>query len=154
MARTAQRRSPRPGFRPAHPAARRSLRNVDAKLRYEMRLETAFMLKNAGSTVLYVTQDYKEAMACGDRIAVLLDGDFVQVASPTRSISSSDPGRRPPVRRSTLNVVRPNHRCARAAGFHLGGVSLSLPATMPYRRQGCMLGSGRRRLPCRTAPCR
>jgi len=32
---------------------------------------------------LYVTQDYKERMALGDRIAVLLDGDFVQVASPT-----------------------------------------------------------------------
>ena len=58
------------------------LRNVDAKLRYEMRLELPALLKAAGSTVLYVTQDYKEAMALGDRIAVLLEGRFVQVATP------------------------------------------------------------------------
>lgn len=58
------------------------LRNVDAKLRYEMRLELPPLLKQSGATVLYVTQDYKEAMALADRIAVLIDGYFVQVASP------------------------------------------------------------------------
>jgi multiple sugar transport system ATP-binding protein len=58
------------------------LRNVDAKLRYEMRLELPPLLKQSGATVLYVTQDYKEAMALADRIAVLIDGCFVQVASP------------------------------------------------------------------------
>src|SRR5271170_4019778 len=58
------------------------LRNVDAKLRYEMRLELPSLLKASGSSVLYVTQDYKEAMALGDRIAVLLDGGFAQVATP------------------------------------------------------------------------
>ena len=41
------------------------LRNVDAKLRYEMRLELPNLLRKFGSTVLYVTQDYKEAMAIG-----------------------------------------------------------------------------------------
>ncbi len=58
------------------------LRNVDAKLRYEMRLELPSLLKISGATVLYVTQDYKEAMALGDRIAVLIDGVFEQIASP------------------------------------------------------------------------
>lgn len=58
------------------------LRNVDAKLRFEMRLELPRLLRQAGSTVLYVTQDYKEAMALADRIAVLADGKFVQVATP------------------------------------------------------------------------
>jgi multiple sugar transport system ATP-binding protein len=58
------------------------LRNVDAKLRFEMRLELPKLLRLAGSAVLYVTQDYKEAMALADRIAVLLDGSFVQVAAP------------------------------------------------------------------------
>ena len=43
------------------------LRNVDAKLRYEMRLELPRLLRNFGSAVLYVTQDYKEAMALADR---------------------------------------------------------------------------------------
>lgn len=59
------------------------LRNVDAKLRYEMRLELPRLLRQSGATVLYVTQDYKEAMALGDRIAVLQGGMFVQLASPT-----------------------------------------------------------------------
>jgi multiple sugar transport system ATP-binding protein len=60
------------------------LRNVDAKLRYEMRLELPALLKRAGSTVLYVTQDFKEAMALGDRIAVLLDGEIAQCDTPAR----------------------------------------------------------------------
>jgi multiple sugar transport system ATP-binding protein len=58
------------------------LRNVDAKLRFEMRLELPPLLRQSGSTVLYVTQDYKEAMALADRIAVLIGGQFVQVARP------------------------------------------------------------------------
>jgi multiple sugar transport system ATP-binding protein len=58
------------------------LRNVDAKLRFEMRLELPRLLRAAKSTVLYVTQDYKEAMALADRIAVLSDGKFVQLAPP------------------------------------------------------------------------
>ena len=58
------------------------LRNVDAKLRFEMRLELPRLLEGFGSTVLYVTQDYREAMALGDRIAVLMDGRFIQVGTP------------------------------------------------------------------------
>jgi multiple sugar transport system ATP-binding protein len=58
------------------------LRNVDAKLRFEMRLELPRLLRQSGATVLYVTQDYKEAMALADRIAVLQGGNFVQLATP------------------------------------------------------------------------
>ncbi|MEM8951486.1 MAG: ABC transporter ATP-binding protein [Pseudomonadota bacterium] len=58
------------------------LRNVDAKLRYEMRIELPRLLKQTGATVLYVTQDYKEAMALGDRIAVLDDNRFAQIDTP------------------------------------------------------------------------
>ena len=58
------------------------LRNVDAKLRFEMRLELPRLLADQGATVLYVTQDYKEAMALGDRIAVLFDGAVVQLGRP------------------------------------------------------------------------
>ncbi|MGI9416311.1 MAG: ABC transporter ATP-binding protein [Geminicoccaceae bacterium] len=60
------------------------LRNVDAKLRYEMRIELPRLLKQTDATVLYVTQDYKEAMALGDRIAVLDDNRFVQIDTPAR----------------------------------------------------------------------
>jgi len=58
------------------------LRNVDAKLRYEMRLELPRLLRQFESTVLYVTQDYKEAMALGDRVGVLQGRCFQQVDRP------------------------------------------------------------------------
>lgn len=59
------------------------LRNVDAKLRFEMRLELPQLLAKQGATVIYVTQDYKEAMALGDRIAVLADGKIQQLGTPS-----------------------------------------------------------------------
>src|SRR5262252_8887956 len=58
------------------------LRNVDAKLRYEMRLELPSLLRRGAAAVLYVTQDYREAMAIADRIAVLIEGRLVQIARP------------------------------------------------------------------------
>ena len=58
------------------------LRNVDAKLRYEMRLEMPELFRRIESAVIYVTQDCREAMALADRIAILRDGDFVQVGPP------------------------------------------------------------------------
>ncbi|MGK9335826.1 ABC transporter ATP-binding protein [Sinorhizobium meliloti] len=58
------------------------LRNVDAKLRFEMRLELPRLLAAQGATVIYVTQDYKEAMALGDRIAVMAHGRIRQIGTP------------------------------------------------------------------------
>ncbi|MEZ5448151.1 MAG: ABC transporter ATP-binding protein [Thiolinea sp.] len=61
------------------------LRNVDAKLRFEMRLELPQLLAEQQASVLYVTQDYKEAMALGDRIAVMGSGGhdgLVQLGTP------------------------------------------------------------------------
>jgi len=58
------------------------LRNVDAKLRFEMRLELPRLLAAQGATTIYVTQDYKEAMALGHRIAVLEAGRIVQIGTP------------------------------------------------------------------------
>jgi multiple sugar transport system ATP-binding protein len=58
------------------------LRNVDAKLRFEMRLELPRLLKDQNATVIYVTQDYKEAMALGHRIAVMNANGIQQVGTP------------------------------------------------------------------------
>ena len=41
------------------------LRNVDAKIRFEMRLELPKVLKEFNTTVIYITQDFREAMAWG-----------------------------------------------------------------------------------------
>jgi len=59
------------------------LRNVDAKIRYEMRLELPKVLKEFNTTVIYVTQDYKEAMALGERVGVLANSKFTDVDHPT-----------------------------------------------------------------------
>lgn len=106
------------------------LRNVDAKLRYEMRLELPALLKRAGSTVLYVTQDFKEAMALGDRIAVLLDGEIAQCDTPARIYAEpasigvarlfGDP---------TLNLIEVEPRLVDGVPQVLiGGASIRLPA--------------------------
>src|SRR5687767_5310297 len=58
------------------------LRNVDVKLRYEMRMELPRLLRTFNAAVIYVTQDYKEAMALGDHIAVLRNGRIEQWAAP------------------------------------------------------------------------
>lgn len=58
------------------------LRNVDAKLRFEMRIELPALLAQQGTTVVYVTQDYKEAMALGDRIVVMAEGGIQQTGIP------------------------------------------------------------------------
>ncbi len=58
------------------------LRNVDAKLRYEMRLEFPRLLRESRAATLFVTQDYREAMALGDRVAILREGRLVQCAPP------------------------------------------------------------------------
>ena len=58
------------------------LRNVDAKLRFEMRLELPRLLAEERAATIYVTQDFREAMALGDRIAVLDAGRIVQIGAP------------------------------------------------------------------------
>jgi len=57
------------------------LRNVDAKLRYEMRIELPRLLARRATPSLYVTQDFREAMAIGERVAVLVEGGIAQLAS-------------------------------------------------------------------------
>ena len=58
------------------------LSHLDAKLRAAMRAELKQLGGMAGTTSLYVTHDYQEALALGDRIAVLRAGRLVQVGTP------------------------------------------------------------------------
>jgi iron(III) transport system ATP-binding protein len=58
------------------------LSNLDAKLRTAMRLEIKRLVKSLGLTTLYVTHDQLEALTMSDRIAVMRDGAFVEVAAP------------------------------------------------------------------------
>lgn len=56
--------------------------NLDAKLRTELRATIAHLRHELGVTTLYVTHDQVEAMALGDRIAVMRRGEIVQLGTP------------------------------------------------------------------------
>ena len=58
------------------------LSNLDAKLRAIMRTEIKKLVTSLGITTVYVTHDQVEAMSMADRIAVMRNGDMVQIASP------------------------------------------------------------------------
>ncbi len=58
------------------------LSNLDAKLRTQMRREIKDLHLRLGTTFIYVTHDQTEAMTLSDRVALMLDGDVLQVASP------------------------------------------------------------------------
>ena len=59
------------------------LSNLDALLRLEMRAELKRLLKETRTTTLYVTHDQVEAMSLADRIAVMRQGEIVQLGTPT-----------------------------------------------------------------------
>jgi multiple sugar transport system ATP-binding protein len=58
------------------------LSHLDAKLRHSMRAELKEMRSELGTTTLYVTHDYLEAMSLGDRIVVINEGHTLQIGTP------------------------------------------------------------------------
>lgn len=55
------------------------LSNLDAKLRESLRVELEHIQKTRHSTTLYVTHDQVEALTLADRIAVMRNGQIVQI---------------------------------------------------------------------------
>jgi len=55
---------------------------LDAELRVEMRKNIREVCKSLGLTVLFVTHDQQEAVAIGDKIALMMDGHIVQYGVP------------------------------------------------------------------------
>ncbi|MEI8348748.1 MAG: sn-glycerol-3-phosphate ABC transporter ATP-binding protein UgpC [Candidatus Omnitrophota bacterium] len=58
------------------------LSNLDAKLRVQMRTEIHKLHLKIQTTMIYVTHDQTEAMTLGDRIAVMKDGNLLQLDTP------------------------------------------------------------------------
>jgi len=55
---------------------------LDAKLRDSLRTEIDRLLRGLGITTIYVTHDQSEAMALGDRVAVMEKGRIAQTGTP------------------------------------------------------------------------
>lgn len=111
---------------------------LDARLRDELREEIAALIRQLEMTALYVTHDQVEALTVADRVAVMREGVFEQIAPPQEIYS----------RPATAYVGRflGNANCfdfqITDAGLVLDGrESLSLPPQrMPERASGaCML---------------
>jgi spermidine/putrescine transport system ATP-binding protein len=56
---------------------------LDLKLRKEMQLELKRLQREVGITFIYVTHDQEEALTMSDRIAVMHQGEVLQVDQPT-----------------------------------------------------------------------
>ena len=58
------------------------LSNLDAKLRVAMRAEIKHLAYELQVTTIYVTHDQVEAMTLANRVAIMKDGEIMQLASP------------------------------------------------------------------------
>jgi iron(III) transport system ATP-binding protein len=56
--------------------------NLDSTLRVQVRSEVHALLVELGITSVFVTHDQEEAFVLGDRVAVMLDGQIIQEATP------------------------------------------------------------------------
>src|SRR5690606_13455417 len=56
--------------------------NLDVRLRQRMRLDTLQLLKVSGIASILVTHDPDDAMFMADQIALLRDGELVQLGTP------------------------------------------------------------------------
>jgi len=59
------------------------LSNLDAKLRVQMRSIIKKLQRRLDITTIYVTHDQEEALAISDRIAVMKDGEIMQIGTPS-----------------------------------------------------------------------
>jgi iron(III) transport system ATP-binding protein len=70
--------------RPALVLLDEPLSNLDAKLREQVRIEIRELHQELGFTAVLVTHDQDEALALGDRIAIMRDGRIEQCDTPDR----------------------------------------------------------------------
>ena len=59
------------------------LSNLDANLRASTRTQLAHLHQNLKTTTVFVTHDQVDAMSLGERVAVMRDGRFEQIDTPT-----------------------------------------------------------------------
>lgn len=108
------------------------LSNLDARLREEMRIELKRIADTVGVTTLYVTHDQAEALALGDKICVMSEGEIQQVGTPEEVYS------RPPNRFVAEFVGEMNFLSGEVTND--GKVSSMLGIRSPTLPAGCNTG--------------
>jgi len=68
------------------------LANLDKRLRDTMRMELKKLQEKVGITTVYVTHDQEEALSMADRIAVMDQGDLLQIGSPEEIYNTPNTG--------------------------------------------------------------
>lgn len=56
--------------------------NLDSALRTQVRAEVRSILRQAGTSTIFVTHDQEEALSLSDRVAVIFNGELHQVGTP------------------------------------------------------------------------
>jgi ABC-type sugar transport system ATPase subunit len=102
------------------------LSNLDPPLRADMRLELRRLHDAVGTTMVHVTHDQQEALAIGDRIAVVREGILEQTATP------DDIYRRPSNRFVATFVGQPRMNVFRAerSGTSINAGPFVLPGSL------------------------
>jgi iron(III) transport system ATP-binding protein len=130
------------------------LANLDPHLRSAMEEELASFHETSGATTLFITHDQREAMALADQVAVMWDGEILQVADPDtlyrRPASKKVAGF---IGRSTLVPVTVERAEAGKALVRFGEVSVQVdcpktcvpgPATLLLRPEHLVPATGSR----------
>ncbi len=119
------------------------LSSIDPQLRTEMRRDLKRLHRRLGATMVYVTHDQAEALALGDRIAVMHQGRLQQVGTPREVYE------RPAnlcvarfVGEPTMNIVQGHLRSDSHGLCFLGsGLSVPLPTAARERWDGNSLAN-------------
>jgi glycine betaine/proline transport system ATP-binding protein len=61
---------------------------LDPLIRSEMQDQLLDLQRNLKKTIIFITHDLHEALALGNRIAIMKDGTFVQIASPVEILNA------------------------------------------------------------------
>lgn len=98
---------------------------LDPLIRRELQDEFINLQDQLGKTIVFVTHDLHEALKLGDRIAIMRDGEIVQVAEPEEILSNPHD-----------DYVRAFTRDASAARVFSAATVMSDPEMVLYRWQG------------------
>ena len=98
---------------------------LDPLIRRELQDEFIDLQDQLGKTIIFVTHDLHEALKLGDRIAIMRDGEIVQVAEPEEILSNPHD-----------DYVRAFTKDASAARVFSAATVMDDPEVLLYRWQG------------------